>query len=97
MLTRVSMFEIKRTSAFKKDLKQLIRQGKDLARMQIVVDELAAGRTLDPKYQDHALTGSWKGFRDCHIQPDWVLLYKVEKKALVLTLTRTGTHAELEL
>jgi mRNA interferase YafQ len=91
------MYRVRRTSAFKKDLKRLIRQRKDLAEMYEVVDELAAGKALDAKYLDHSLTGNWKGFRDCHIAPDWVLLYKLEKHILTLTLTRTGTHAELEL
>jgi mRNA interferase YafQ len=65
--------------------------------MESVVDTLAAGKTLDAKHQDHALTGNWKDFRDCHITPDWVLLYKLEKDILTLTLTRAGRHAELEL
>lgn len=65
--------------------------------MHRVVDELAAGRPLDAKYLDHPLADNWRGFRDCHIAPDWVLLYKLERQVLTLTLTRTGTHAELEL
>lgn len=91
------MYEIRQTSAFKKDLKRLIRQKTDLTELELVVDDLAAGKTLDPKYKDHALVGNWKGFRDCHIAPDWVLLYKIERQYLILTLTRTGSHSELEL
>jgi mRNA interferase YafQ len=91
------VYEIRQTSAFKKDLKRLIRQKTDLTELELVVDDLAAGKTLDPKYKDHALVGNWKGFRDCHIAPDWVLLYKIERQYLILTLTRTGSHSELEL
>jgi len=91
-----SSYQIKRTSQFKKDLKRLIKQGKDLSKLQEVVDALADGKQLDAKHVDHALTGNWKNFRDCHIEPDWILLYKLEKEILVLTLTRTGSHAELE-
>ena len=96
-MTVSNKYRIKRTSAFNKDLKRLIKQGKDLTPLNAVVDLLAAGRQLDPRYLDHPLSSNWKGFRDCHIAPDWVLLYKIEKDILVLTLTRTGTHAELEL
>jgi mRNA interferase YafQ len=91
------VYRVRRTSTFKKDLKRLIKQGKDLTEMYRVVDDLTAGKILDTKYLDHPLTGNWKGFRDCHIAPDWVLLYKLEKQVLTLTLTRTGTHAELKL
>ncbi|MDR2672219.1 MAG: type II toxin-antitoxin system YafQ family toxin [Coriobacteriales bacterium] len=90
-------YQVRRTKAFKKDLRRIIRQGKDLSEMENVVDDIAAGKVLDAKYQDHALTGNWNGFRDCHIAPDWMLIYKLEKQVLTLTLTRTGSHAELEL
>jgi mRNA interferase YafQ len=65
--------------------------------MNKVVDAIASGETLDAKYLDHPLTGNWKGFHDCHIAPDWIMLYKLEKQVLTLTLTRTGSHAELGL
>ncbi|WP_407717246.1 type II toxin-antitoxin system YafQ family toxin [Mobiluncus porci] len=55
------------------------------------------GKALDRKYLDHALTGNWKGFRDCHIEPDWVLIYRIYEDVLVLTLSRTGSHSELGL
>ena len=90
-------YQIRRTSQFKKDLKRLLKQGKDLKKMQVVVDALAAGRKLDPVYLDHPLGGTWKGFRDCHIESDRVLLYKQDRQVLVLTLSRSGSHAELEL
>jgi mRNA interferase YafQ len=90
-------YRIKRTSRFGKDIKRLVRQGKDLALLDAVVTDIAAGKTLGPRYRDHPLTGRWKGFRDCHVTPDWVLLYKLEDQILTLTLTRSGSHAELEL
>ena len=90
-------YRIKQTSAFKRDLKRMIRQGHDLSELAHVVDTLAAGKKLDEKYVDHPLSNNWKGFRDCHIRPDWVLIYKLEEDVLILTLTRTGSHAELGL
>ena len=93
----MSKYRIARTAAFKRDLKRLMRQGKDLTKLEPVVDALAAGRELGRAYRDHALSSNWKGFRDCHIEPDWVLIYKIDGDVLVLTLTRTGTHAELGL
>jgi mRNA interferase YafQ len=93
----MSKYQLRRTTAFKKDLRRLSRQGRDLSQLQIVVDTLLEGEQLDPIFLDHSLTGNWKGFKDCHIASDWVLLYKIDAKVLVLTLTRTGSHSELEL
>jgi mRNA interferase YafQ len=93
----MSEYRAKRTSQFKKDLKRLIRQGKDMDRLGEVVEALIAGRTLDAKHKDHALSNDWRGFRDCHIEPDWLLIYKKENDILVLTLTRSGSHSELGL
>jgi len=92
-----SRYSIRRTTQFKKDLKQLIKQGKDLSLLSKVINDLSEGKQLDTKFLDHPLAGNWKGFRDCHIEPDWVLLYRIDNRVLVLTLTRTGTHSELEL
>ena len=61
----------------------------------LIVNILAAGEALPPQYRDHALTGDLAGTRDCHITPDWLLLYRIENDVLVLTLTRTGSHADL--
>ena len=57
--------------------------------------KLANGEKLDPKYNDHSLSGNWAGFRECHIQPDWLLIYRIDDDVLVLTLSRTGTHSDL--
>ena len=93
----MSNYQAKRTSQFKKDLKRLIKQGKDMSKLGVVVDALIAGKTLEAQYMDHTLSKNWAGFRDCHIEPDWILIYKKEKNTLVLTLTRSGSHSELEL
>jgi mRNA interferase YafQ len=93
----MSKYRIKQTSRFKKDLKNLIKQGKEMAKLAEVVDTLASGETLDEKYYDHLLSKNWAGFRDCHIEPDWVLIYKKEEDLLILTLTRSSSHSELGL
>jgi mRNA interferase YafQ len=90
-------YRVKQTSQYRKDLKRLIRQGKNMDLLGEVVNTLIAGKTLDAKYRDHALGNNWKGFRDCHIEPDWVLVYKKDNDILVLTLTRSGSHSELML
>jgi mRNA interferase YafQ len=71
------------------------RRGKDITKLEKVVDMLASGKTLPEKYRDHKLTGNWVGYRDCHIEPDWVLIYKIENDILILTLSRTGSHSDL--
>jgi mRNA interferase YafQ len=78
---------------FKKDYKKVKKQNKDLAKLSAVIDKLSAKERLDAKYRDHSLTGSWKGFRDCHLEPDWILIYQAREEALILA--RTGSHAEL--
>ncbi len=85
--------KIRRTSQFKKDVKRMIRRGKDLSKLAFVVQELSAERKLAPKYKDHPLKGQHKDKRDCHIEPDWLLLYAIEDDELVLY--RTGSHSDL--
>ena len=65
--------------------------------MSEVVNRLQEGKPLPEKYKDLALTGNWKGFRNCHIQPDWILVYRVHQDKLLLVLSRTGTHSDLDL
>lgn len=84
---------IRRTSQFKKDVKLLIRSGKKLEKLLFVVKELAEERKLASQFNDHALKGDHKGKRDCHIEPDWLLIYAIEDNELVLY--RTGSHAHL--
>ena len=89
------MMEIKTTSKFKKDLKQAKKKGLNIALLQKVVDDLAAGKKLDERHHDHALVGEWVSFRECHIQPDWLLIYRADKDTLILTASRTGSHSDL--
>lgn len=71
------------------------KRGLDLSKLDAVVDVLRQGKTLDPKYKDHALSGNYEGFRECHIKPDWLLIYLLENDILTLTLVDTGTHSDL--
>ncbi|MFI5457717.1 MAG: type II toxin-antitoxin system YafQ family toxin [Isosphaerales bacterium] len=83
-----------RTGAeFKRDLKRLKKRGKDMEKLRVVVETLCAHGLLDPWHKDHALSGKWKGWRDCHVAPDWVLIYR--EAGGKLELGRTGTHADL--
>ncbi len=81
------------TKRFARDLKRMQKRGKDMVRLESVVKALLAGDTLPPRYRAHALGGQWKGFRECHLEPDWLLLWKRDEDAL--TLVRTGSHSDL--
>jgi mRNA interferase YafQ len=81
------------TSAFERDLRRMKRQRKDLARIEVIVEVLRANEILPPRCRVHPLRGEWKGHWDCHIEPDWVLIYKIVPGALILV--RTGSHSEL--
>lgn len=83
------------TSMFKKDLKLAKKRGYDLSLLNNVVDTLAMGLPLAEKYKDHSLIGNYKGCRECHITPDWLLIYEFSDNELILYLTRTGTHSDL--
>ena len=87
------MKHIRRTSQFKKDVRRLQKRGYDLDRLKRVIEKLAHNDPLDAQYADHALQGNFKGLRDCHIKPDWLLIYKNAPDELVLV--RTGTHSDL--
>lgn len=88
-------YEIKLTTRFKKDLKVLKKRGKDLQVLGEVIDTLANGELLPLKNQDHSLNGEMNGYRECHIYPDWLLIYKIEASILALVLVRTGSHSDL--
>lgn len=88
-------YEIKFTTKFKKDLKGIQKQGKNLDKLFSVVEQLALDIELEPKYRDHYLSGNYEGFRECHIEPDWLLIYKKNKTDIILYLSRTGTHSDL--
>jgi mRNA interferase YafQ len=89
------MYEVKPTSRFKRDLKYIERRGYDMRLLSALIQALASGEPLAEKHKDHALSGVWSKHRECHVTPDWLLLYKVEHDVLVLILTRTGTHSDL--
>lgn len=88
-------YEITFTSQFKKDLKLAKKQNKELDKLFEVINALANGESLDAKYKDHDLSGNYKGTRECHIEPDWLLIYEIKDNILVLMLYRLGTHSEL--
>ena len=84
---------LKRTSQFKKDVKRMVKRGKNFDTFKSVIETLAAGEKLSRKYKDHDLTGQYKGSRECHIEPDWLLIYERTKDVLILI--RTGSHSDL--
>ena len=89
------MLTIKYESTFKKDFKRVIKRGYQISLMETVIDMLANEIPLPPKYKDHPLAGNYADCRECHITPDWLLIYRIEENELVLALTRTGTHSDL--
>ena len=89
------MLTIKYQTAFKRDYKRIKKRGYDVTKLAEVVDLLASGLQLPAKYKDHCLCGECAGCRECHITPDWLLVYEVMEDELLLYLTRTGTHSDL--
>ena len=89
------MLTLKTTTKFKKDYKKMKKQGKDMSLLESVIDDLLNEKVLDEKYQDHPLVGNYLGFRECHILPDWLLIYAVDNNQLILTASRTGSHSDL--
>ncbi len=88
-------YEVKLTNRFKKDLKLAKKQGKNADKLLAVIEKLASGKTLEKKYRDHDLSGKYKGCRECHIEPDWLLIYEIFDDVLVLILNRIGSHSEI--
>ena len=88
-------YDVQFTTQFKKDLKLAKKQNKDLDKLFSVIEVLARGETLPPQYRDHDLSGNYKGTRECHVEPDWLLIYEIQDNILVLMLYRLGTHSEL--
>ncbi len=88
-------YEVKFTSQFKRDLKLAKKQGKDIDKLFDVISTIAEGRKLDAKYRDHSLSGNYDGCRECHVEPDWLLVYELMDAVLVLMIYRVGTHSEL--
>jgi len=88
-------YAIKPTGKFRKDYKLMEKRNMDMSLLDEVITKLAKGESLPESNRDHALIGNWIGHRGCHIQPDWILIYRIYEKVLVLSLTRTGSHSDL--
>ncbi len=89
------MYHIKFTSTFRKSYNLMQKRGYDISLLDNVIELLRTGAKLDEKYRDHALTGNFIGFRECHIKPDWLLVYLIENDVLTLTCVDTGTHSDI--
>ena len=88
-------YEVKPSNQFKKDLKLAAKRGYKIELLTEIIKKLANGEVLDPKYKDHQLSGNFGFYRECHIQPDWLLIYEIDDDQLFLLLSRTGTHSDL--
>ena len=91
----MTQLKIVPTSQFKKDYKRIRKRGYPVEELKTALQKLASGKGLEPRNHDHALTGPYIGFRECHIRPDWLLVYAVDGERLILTASRTGTHSDL--
>lgn len=89
------MLELVTTGQFRKDYKRIKKRGYDLKKLDAVIDRLLREEPLEERHRDHALIGGYIGFRECHVQPDWLLVYSIDEGNLILTASRTGTHADL--
>lgn len=89
------MVDIVASNQFKKDLKLAKKRGYNVEHLRNVIRRLANGETLEAKYRDHTMTGDYIGFRECHVEPDWLLVYRIRQDILELYLFRTGTHSDL--
>lgn len=89
------IYKLQKTTQFKKDCKLMQKRGYDLEDLRYVLELLQNGQPLEEKHHDHDLTGNFKGFRECHITPDWLLMYFIQNDRLVLVCARTGTHSDL--
>ena len=89
------MLELVTTSQFRKDYKRMKKRGCDMRLLETVIDLLLNRQPLEERYHDHGLSGNYVGFRECHVMPDWLLIYAVDKGKLLLITSRTGTHSDL--
>ncbi len=87
------MRSVSQTTQFARDVKRMRKRGKDLEKLKSLVTTIAKRETLDPKHRDHPLIGLWKNCRNCHIEPDWILIYSTDPNSL--HLERTGSHSDL--
>ncbi len=91
------MLKVQYLTKFKKDIQRLQKQHKDMDKLKAVIDLLVKDVPLPETYRDHPLHNNWQGFRDCHIEPDWILIYQKSESTLTLVLARSGSHSELGL
>ena len=89
------MLTIKYETGFKKDYKRIVKRGYDVSLLEEVINHLVNKIPLPKKYKDHGLSGNYVDFRECHITPDWLLIYRIDDDELILYLTRTGSHSDL--
>ncbi|MBO5422739.1 MAG: type II toxin-antitoxin system YafQ family toxin [Fibrobacteraceae bacterium] len=95
MSEKVYKYQIRITKKFKKSVKRATKRGKRIQKLKDIVEILAKGEEVSSAYKDHALTGNWIGHRELHIEPNWLLIYKIEENILILELVDTGSHADL--
>jgi len=91
----MSKYDVAWTSQFKKDYKLARKRNLKIELLDEIIRKLSRGEVLSQENRDHALSGNWSGYRECHVQLDWLLIYRIEEGLLILTLTRTGTHSDL--
>ncbi len=91
----MSKYDVAWTDQFKKDYKLARKRNLKIELLDEIIRKLSRGEVLSQENRDHALSGNWSGYRECHVQPDWLLIYRIEEGLLILTLTRTGTHSDL--
>ncbi len=89
------MYEIVRSTKFKRDVKRAQKQQKKMDKLRTVLNLLIEGQSLPVKNKDHFLSGNWSGYRECHIEPDWLLIYRTDEKEKLLELVRLGSHSDL--
>lgn len=89
------MLKVRYSAKFKKDFKLAQKRGMPMQELKNIIEKLAAGKTLETKHRDHALSGNYAVFRECHIRPDWLLIYRINDDVLELLAHRTGTHSDL--
>lgn len=89
------MLQIVYTNRMKRDVRRMRRQGRDLGKLETVLNILAEEKALPPRYKDHPLRGDYEGFRECHIESDWLLIYQTYRDVLILTAVATGSHQDL--
>ena len=95
MMKGIRKYSVRTSKRYRRELKTVISRGKDASKLEEVIDILASGETLPPYYKDHSLSGQWKGYRECHIEPNWLLVYRIYDNVLVLALMSTGTHSDI--